>query len=43
VQAVVGEITMAEFQSYVDSINNDPQMKQAYKEFAVEYKTLMGK
>jgi putative aldouronate transport system substrate-binding protein len=43
VQAVVGEISMAEFQSYVDSVNSDPQMKQAYKEFAAEYKVLMGK
>jgi putative aldouronate transport system substrate-binding protein len=36
-QAVVGDISIAEFQAYVDSINADPDVKAAYKEFADQY------
>jgi putative aldouronate transport system substrate-binding protein len=39
-QAVVGDISMADFQSYVDSINNDPDVKAAYQEFAQMYKDM---
>jgi putative aldouronate transport system substrate-binding protein len=39
-QAVVGEITIEEFQKYVDTINNDPDMKAAYKEFADNYRQI---
>lgn len=40
VQAVVGEISIQEFQKYVDSINADPDMKAAYKEFAAMYREI---
>jgi putative aldouronate transport system substrate-binding protein len=39
-QAVVGDITMAEFQRYVDTINNDSEVKAAYQEFAKMYKDM---
>jgi putative aldouronate transport system substrate-binding protein len=36
-QAVTGQISMTEYQAYVDTINKDPDMKDAYKEFADNY------
>jgi putative aldouronate transport system substrate-binding protein len=39
-QAVVGDITIAEFQAYVDSINSNADVKAAYQEFAKMYKDM---
>jgi putative aldouronate transport system substrate-binding protein len=41
-QAVVGDISLDEFQRYVDSINNDPEMKTAYREFAANYREIFN-
>ncbi|WP_248924637.1 extracellular solute-binding protein [Paenibacillus hamazuiensis] len=38
-KAIVGQISMDEYRSYVDKINNLPETKQAYKEFAEHYKS----
>src|SRR5690606_29024538 len=38
VKTIVGQISMEEYQAYVDEINNKPEIKQAYQEFAAQYK-----
>ncbi|TBL70432.1 extracellular solute-binding protein [Paenibacillus thalictri] len=38
-KAIVGQISMDEYRSFVDKINNLPETKTAYKEFAEHYKT----
>ncbi|MFH5183904.1 hypothetical protein ACHHV8_15400 [Paenibacillus sp. TAB 01] len=43
VKAIVGQITMDEYKAYVDKINNNPDFKKAYKEFAESYKEYFGK
>lgn len=39
-QAIVGQITMDQYKQYVDKINNLPETKKAYQEFAANYKSL---
>ncbi|MBA2938956.1 ABC transporter substrate-binding protein [Paenibacillus sp. CGMCC 1.16610] len=39
-KAIVGQITMEEYQKYVDTINNLPEAKKAYAEFATQYKAI---
>jgi putative aldouronate transport system substrate-binding protein len=39
-RAVVGDITIEQHQQYVNTINNDPDMKAAYQEFAAMQKSL---
>jgi putative aldouronate transport system substrate-binding protein len=41
-KAIVGQISMDEYKSYVDKLNNMPEFKQAYKEFAKAYKEYFG-
>ncbi|WP_175532399.1 extracellular solute-binding protein [Paenibacillus sp. yr247] len=36
-QAIVGQISMDDYKSYVNKLNNLPEFKQAYKEFAKAY------
>jgi putative aldouronate transport system substrate-binding protein len=36
-QAVTGQISMAEYQAYVDTINRDADVRAAYQEFAANY------
>ncbi|MCZ8517103.1 extracellular solute-binding protein [Paenibacillus filicis] len=36
-KAIVGQISMDEYKAYVAKLNNLPEMKQAYKEFAKAY------
>jgi putative aldouronate transport system substrate-binding protein len=36
-KAIVGQITMDEYKAYVNKLNNLPEFKQAYKEFAKAY------
>lgn len=43
VQAVMGQISIEEYQQYVDKINSDPEIKKAYQEFAQSYKDIFGK
>lgn len=40
VQAVIGTISVEEYQLYVDKINGDTEVKKAYKEFADSYKAI---
>jgi hypothetical protein len=40
VQAATGEISMAEYERYVDSINADSDIKQSYQELASAYEAL---
>jgi putative aldouronate transport system substrate-binding protein len=40
-QAIVGQISMNEFKAYVDKLNNMPDFKQSYKEFAESYKNFI--
>lgn len=42
-KAIVGQITMEEYKSYVDKLNENPDLKKAYKEFAESYKQYFGK
>ncbi|TBL79597.1 extracellular solute-binding protein [Paenibacillus thalictri] len=42
-KAIVGQITMDEYKAYIDKLNNLPEMKTAFKEFAASYKQFMGK
>ncbi|MDF2960037.1 MAG: extracellular solute-binding protein family 1 [Paenibacillus sp.] len=42
-KAIVGQISMDEYRKYVEKINNLPETKQAYKEFADHYKTFQVK
>ncbi|WP_254639104.1 extracellular solute-binding protein [Cohnella sp. GbtcB17] len=39
-QAIVGQITMDQYKQFVDKINNLPEAKKAYKEFAENYKAM---
>lgn len=39
-QAIVGQITMEQYKQFVDKINNLPEVKKAYLEFAEHYKTI---
>jgi hypothetical protein len=41
-QAVVGDISIADYQKYVDEINNRADVKAAYKEFRDSYKEIFG-
>jgi putative aldouronate transport system substrate-binding protein len=43
VKSIVGQISMDEYKAYVDKMNNNPDFKKAYKEFAVDYKAKFGK
>ncbi|TVY09206.1 extracellular solute-binding protein [Paenibacillus cremeus] len=43
VKAVVGQISMDEYKAYVKKINDDPNIKKAYQEFAKDYKETYGK
>jgi putative aldouronate transport system substrate-binding protein len=36
-KAIVGQISMDEYKAYVNKLNNSPEFKQAYKEFAKAY------
>lgn len=40
VQAVMGQITMEEYKAYVEALNEKPEMKEAYLEFAETYKAV---
>jgi putative aldouronate transport system substrate-binding protein len=40
VQATTGEISMTEYERYVDSVNADPDVRQSYQELAKAYKDL---
>ncbi|MDR0562272.1 MAG: extracellular solute-binding protein [Spirochaetaceae bacterium] len=40
VQAVVGDISLEDFQTYVDGLNRDPDIRKAYREFAEAYKAI---
>lgn len=42
-KVIVGQISMDEYKQYVDKINNLPETKQAYQEFAKNYKNYLGK
>ncbi|WP_248926969.1 extracellular solute-binding protein [Paenibacillus hamazuiensis] len=42
-KAIVGQISMDEYKAYVDKLNNLPEMKTAFKEFAASYKSFSGK
>ncbi|NHN28913.1 extracellular solute-binding protein [Paenibacillus agricola] len=42
-KAIVGQITIDEYKAYVEKINNTPEMKKAYKEFAESYKAFNAK
>jgi len=42
VKAIVGQISMDEYRAYVDNLNNKPEFKQAYKEFAEAYQQFFG-
>ncbi|MFC3841823.1 type 2 periplasmic-binding domain-containing protein [Paenibacillus sp. MAH-36] len=42
-KAIVGQITMEEYKSYVDKLNENQDLKKAYKEFAESYKQYFGK
>ncbi|MBW7459236.1 ABC transporter substrate-binding protein, partial [Paenibacillus sepulcri] len=41
-KAIVGQITMDDYRAYVDKLNNLPEIKQAYQEFAESYKAFNG-
>jgi putative aldouronate transport system substrate-binding protein len=41
-KAIVGQISMDEYKQYVDKINNLPETKKAYQEFAKHYKSYLG-
>ncbi|TBL80126.1 extracellular solute-binding protein [Paenibacillus thalictri] len=43
IKAIVGQISMDEYKAYVDKINNSPDFKKAYQEFAADYKEKFGK
>jgi len=42
IKAIVGQISMDEYRGYVDGLNNRPEFKQAYKEFAEQYEQKIG-
>ncbi|MGF7050587.1 putative aldouronate transport system substrate-binding protein [Paenibacillus sp. DS2015] len=39
-QAIVGQITMEDYKKFIDKLNNIPEAKKAYQEFAAQYKAL---
>jgi len=39
IKAIVGQITMDQYKQYVDKVNADPKIKQAYQEFAKDLKS----
>ncbi|TBL79521.1 extracellular solute-binding protein [Paenibacillus thalictri] len=41
-KAAMGEISMDEYKAYVDKLNNMPDFKKAYQEFAKKYKEYYG-
>jgi putative aldouronate transport system substrate-binding protein len=41
-KAIVGNISMEEYKTFVDNVNNDPDVKKAYQEFAANYKAFSG-
>ncbi len=41
-KAIVGQISMDDYKSYVDKLNNNPDFKKAYQEFAQSYKVYFG-
>lgn len=43
IKAVVGQISMEDYKAYVDKLNNNPEIKKAYLEFAQSYKDVYGK
>ncbi|WP_165452483.1 extracellular solute-binding protein [Paenibacillus thalictri] len=43
VKAIVGQITLDEYKTYVAKLNDDPGLKKAFQEFAQDYKTTFGK
>ncbi|WP_240416038.1 extracellular solute-binding protein [Paenibacillus periandrae] len=43
VKAVVGQISIDEYKAYIKKINDDPNIKKAYKEFAQDYKETYSK
>jgi len=42
VKAIVGQISMDEYKAYVNGLNNRPEFKKAYQEFAADYKEKFG-
>ena len=42
VQAVMGQISMADYSAYLDTLNNNPEMRTAYQEFAREYRAIFN-
>jgi putative aldouronate transport system substrate-binding protein len=42
VKAVVGQVSIAEYRSYVDGLNNGADFKKAYQEFAKSYANVYG-
>jgi len=42
VRAVVGQISMDDYRAYVDNLNNNAQIKEAYLEFAESYHAIFG-
>ncbi|HZG86699.1 extracellular solute-binding protein [Paenibacillus sp.] len=42
VKAIVGQISMEEYQAYVDGLNGKPEIQKAYQEFAQAYKEKIG-
>jgi len=42
IKAIVGQISMDEYRAYVDNLNNKPEFRQAYKEFAEAYQQFFG-
>ena len=37
IQAIVGDISMEQYEAYVADLNNRPEFRQAYQEFAADY------
>ena len=42
VQAVTGQVSMADYNSYLNTLNNNADMKAAYQEFAQAYRTIFN-
>ncbi|MCU6790892.1 extracellular solute-binding protein [Paenibacillus sp. WQ 127069] len=40
-KTIIGETSLADYKAYVEKLNNMPDFKKAYKEFADNYKTMM--
>ncbi|MEK3911279.1 extracellular solute-binding protein [Paenibacillus sp. FSL H7-0331] len=43
IKAIVGQISMDEYKSYVDKLNTNADIKKSYQEFAAKYKEFFGK